>query len=425
MTKHDFSTKLNSKLSFVPIFFFSLFIIYGTTIPFDFSNFTSALQKIEHVSLHPFFNFDGHRVSFSDVLQNILLFIPLGLLGGIFIKKLRPSPINFFIVVTYGASLSMFVETLQLFSKSRTTSITDVITNTVGTVVGYLLTSASFRVFKFLHQRIFFQKLLQSRTFIPLVLTVCIVIIEILQPFDLALSPSSIYSKLKNILHDPLNISFSLRDDFWVITLYATISYLSLQFLSDLHLDFKPYFFIPFFALPCVLELSQFIVTSRAPELWDIMTALSGITFGILIYQLLKKNKTFSFAVSVTGFFISYIGKLYSPFKLNTNHTPLNMTLFSSEYEQTTMTSLGNVMETAVLFTFGGYLLCRFFNDRQRKSIALLLLLIIIAFSEYLQGWIQGRYPDISDIIVGYVAFLTGMYFNIKGEKEIRKTLLL
>lgn len=404
---------------------FSLFIIYGTTIPFDFTSITSAFQKIDQISWHPFFDLQGHRVSFSDVLQNILLFIPIGLLGGIFIRSFRSTLLKFFIISAYGAFLSIFVETIQLFSQSRTTSITDVITNTAGTVLGYFFTSAALKVIRFFHQRIFFQKLLQSTYFIPLVLILCIVIIEILQPFDLALNPSSIYSKLKHILQNPFNISFSIRDDLWVITLYTSLGYLLLKCLFDLRLSFKPYHFLALFIFPCLLEFSQFLVTSRMPELWDIVIALSGITFGILIFPILKDNKTFSFFSVFIGFLISFICKLYAPFIINVHRTPLNLIPFSSEYKQTTMISLGNTMEVIVLFSFGGYLVGRFLKDRQKRNTAFLLFFIIIAVSEYLQGWIQGRYPDISDIIVGYLSFLTGIYFNIKGEKEIQKALLL
>ena len=69
-------------------------------------------------------------------LLNILLFIPLG----IFLPMLWKENYNnkFSKVLIFGFLLSLIIEILQIFT-FRLTDINDLITNTLGTVIGYLI----------------------------------------------------------------------------------------------------------------------------------------------------------------------------------------------------------------------------------------------------------------------------------------------
>ena len=58
---------------------FALFLVYGTTIPFNFSSEPGwAAQKLAHIPLNPFIAADtGGRISIPDFVQNVLLFLVL------------------------------------------------------------------------------------------------------------------------------------------------------------------------------------------------------------------------------------------------------------------------------------------------------------------------------------------------------------
>ena len=73
------------------------------------------------------------------VVENVLLFIPYGFLCSCAFAKLR----NFFSCMLFGALTSMAVEFLQLVTARGYFQIDDILTNILGTVVGYLL----FRLF--------------------------------------------------------------------------------------------------------------------------------------------------------------------------------------------------------------------------------------------------------------------------------------
>lgn len=69
------------------------------------------------------------------VIENVLLFIPYGFLGCLAYTRLQ----NLFSCVLLGALTSMAVECLQLVTARGYFQIDDILTNIIGTIVGYLL----------------------------------------------------------------------------------------------------------------------------------------------------------------------------------------------------------------------------------------------------------------------------------------------
>jgi hypothetical protein len=111
------------------------------------SYFTLSIQKIAIIymvvslgliTLNPF-NFQIFiytpwvwHLDWQDSLQNILLFMPLGI---ILRCTLRQSS---FILVIYGISLSLSIEFLQMGIPERSSNIYDIFFNTMGTLLGIL-----------------------------------------------------------------------------------------------------------------------------------------------------------------------------------------------------------------------------------------------------------------------------------------------
>jgi len=112
-----------------------IYLFISTLAPFDFSlfyfkqffssNFTSRIAFIFHVKV-------------PDVVNNILLFLPFGMLLFFLIRgdRTKRTKIRLWIPIFAGALLSMFIEGAQLFLE-RSTSIIDIITNTTGTALGF------------------------------------------------------------------------------------------------------------------------------------------------------------------------------------------------------------------------------------------------------------------------------------------------
>ena len=117
-------------------------VIIATLYPFNFFSIDNfSLQKI-------FASFDNSSF-LKDIVNNILLFIPLGFSSTAFLRQIKINPISkLFILIIISAGLSLSVEILQVFLPSRSPTPADIINNTIGGVVGiicfYLWHSESF-----------------------------------------------------------------------------------------------------------------------------------------------------------------------------------------------------------------------------------------------------------------------------------------
>jgi len=120
--------KFRSISTTIAAFFFSLYLctVYAMV----------GLPNITYVRFHPNFNYIPFRYFFSDIssLLNVILFIPLGL----FLPVLRSRFQKTGFTVLFGFLMSLFIEFFQIFTM-RASDINDLITNTVGTILGFFL----------------------------------------------------------------------------------------------------------------------------------------------------------------------------------------------------------------------------------------------------------------------------------------------
>jgi glycopeptide antibiotics resistance protein len=107
-----------------------------------------SLKEIEEIRAYNFIPFhyeDGHNIAFhfSEVVDNILIFIPAGVYLSLLFKKM---PLLGKIALIFVASLAL--ECSQYILAVGRFDITDLITNTVGGIIGigiYLIGRALFR----------------------------------------------------------------------------------------------------------------------------------------------------------------------------------------------------------------------------------------------------------------------------------------
>ncbi len=124
------------KPTYILLAVWGLFILYGTTIPFDFSASSAQVAaKIDQVLERPW-----QAASRMDVLSNILLFMPWGFLCSVGLAGRRTGyALTLLIASLTGLALSATVESLQLFAPTRTTSLIDLATNFSGSLIGALI----------------------------------------------------------------------------------------------------------------------------------------------------------------------------------------------------------------------------------------------------------------------------------------------
>jgi VanZ family protein len=72
----------------------------------------------------------------QDVAVNIGGFVPLGLFAGAYLSLTAPNRWVALAVIALGGTISLTIESLQVFLPTRDSDMTDVITNTLGTCIG-------------------------------------------------------------------------------------------------------------------------------------------------------------------------------------------------------------------------------------------------------------------------------------------------
>ncbi len=78
-----------------------------------------------------------------DLLGNIVLFVPFGVLASIILKqKKRPTWMRILLAFGAGLLFSSFIETVQFWFPTRTTDVDDIIFNSSGTLLGMGLVPA-------------------------------------------------------------------------------------------------------------------------------------------------------------------------------------------------------------------------------------------------------------------------------------------
>ncbi|MBO1055305.1 MAG: VanZ family protein [Dolichospermum sp. JUN01] len=119
-----------------------LAVLIATLYPFNFS-------LVDHFSIQTIITSFDNASSFQDLVNNILLFMPLGFSSTAFFQKIKIKTISkLFTIIFISAGLSLTVEILQMFLPSRSPTPADLINNTIGGIVGmicfYIWNSQSF-----------------------------------------------------------------------------------------------------------------------------------------------------------------------------------------------------------------------------------------------------------------------------------------
>jgi len=113
-----------------------LLLVYASLIPYDFSTDIDLHWRINQ-ALHSWPINPYARVSGSDILSNIILYIPLGALLATHISlKKRAKWKTFTATLLICIATSFSIETAQIFSHVRIASITDLLMNSISGALG-------------------------------------------------------------------------------------------------------------------------------------------------------------------------------------------------------------------------------------------------------------------------------------------------
>ena len=269
--------------------FYFLFILYGSFIPFRFSDDPEFVRSQFVRFFAPPFHHGVRRFSLPDVVSNILLFVPFGFLwvGGEFSLRMQS---RFWRVAFTGGVLGLLsglmIESGQMFSPGRIASILDALCNGIGSVTGAAAGFLLFRAFRGSFGLILLQLLRQRPSIVLLTLLLLASVADAYYPFDVTLDVSAVWHNLKNTRLIPF--AGGLRR-FWLdlfverILLFAAIGYLALRNLTQGSAPTRRLAWAACSVIAMVIEVGKLFFVGRVPNLDNVVLSSVGALVGVLL----------------------------------------------------------------------------------------------------------------------------------------------
>jgi VanZ family protein len=269
--------------------FYCLFILYGSFIPFRFSDDPEFVRS----QFVRFFTLPYHhgvrKFSIPDVLSNILLFIPFGFLwvGGKFCLRASNGLWSaIFAGGALGSLCGLTIESGQMFSPGRIASILDALCNGLGSAFGAAAGYLLFRAFRGSFGLILLQLLQRRPSLVLLALLLFAAMADAYYPFDITLDVSSVWHNLKNTRLIPF--AGGLRR-FWLdlfvekSLLFAAIGYLALRNLPQGTARARTLAWAACSAIAVLIEGGKLFFAGRAPNVDNVVFSALGALGGVVL----------------------------------------------------------------------------------------------------------------------------------------------
>ena len=113
-----------------------IFLLFCSTVIFR------ATGEIRQYDFHPFWSYDRPELLVENIM-NVVVFIPVGLLLGIAFKQM-----TWWKALLIGCGISVTIEALQFFLMRGFSEVDDVLHNTMGALIGFMLVKGSRLILK-------------------------------------------------------------------------------------------------------------------------------------------------------------------------------------------------------------------------------------------------------------------------------------
>jgi VanZ family protein len=118
----------------------------------------------------------------------------------------------------------------------------------------------------------------------------------------------------------------------------------------------------------------------------------------------------------VIGIAVGAAMQMLTPFEISPAYQSFGWFPFFNYYQHTTFETVSHVFEILLLYFPLGFCACQVMRSRAHATVASIVLALAIAVPiEYAQGWFVGRYPDVTDAVLGVVAAIVGVLAGSYG----------
>ncbi len=405
-----------------------LFLIYASVVPFDFirskADFYQAIAQIRWI---PFFL--AQERSLPDIVSNLALFFPFGLLLASIMLARMPLWIILCISIVSGAFMSCFLEMIQLFVSSRITSISDVINNALGSGAGALTAYIYHRYINRYLEPVFLHTLKRPLLEVYTVFIFAGILFFACAPFDVSIDISDLKASVKHTLRYPnlivpwryMKSSINNFLLFCAASVFACVAGWRQRF--RLISVVRIFLFCLIFA--GMMECIQLFIVSRSTSVSNFFFAIFGTCSGIGISLIYLKNEHLS--VRMMRFFlvmycIYILFNTMFPFQIEPSPSSklslYTIIPFSMYFVRINIFSVSDLSTQIITFIPMG--ICGIFNKHRKNSKAFVIGLLSGMVLELVQIFIATRYCDSTDAILAGTGALCG---NILAKRffEFRK----
>ncbi len=302
---------------------YCLLVAYATLLPFQFT-LERAGRGQRQIQWDPFHLVSGRPTPVSDLLGNILFFVPVGSLA--YLAQRRTGSTALLSVARStgaGALLSVLVEALQCFTPDRNPATNDVLANTLGATLGALGTAG-------VHLRLSTSRfrghmtpaVRQEPLVVALAGLLALVTVHALVPFDVSLHLQAVKRSVRTARLDPRQDPWTWVDleDVLFFALLAGVAYRIVRKLSGRDCGRSAATSLLFvFVFSTSLEILQLTLKSKVTATLDVITACGGGFLGIAIAALVTRDgpSRHAWAWIVTSYVLGLFLISLRPFELH------------------------------------------------------------------------------------------------------------
>ena len=425
---------------------YALFVIYGSLVPLEFQPvpLDEAVDRLSEIFVLPLL-----VDSRTDVLTNVVLFIPLGYcwLAALRTDRRGGRLAAALLVIVCCVALSVTIEFTQIFFLGRTVALSDMLAECSGGIVGVALWLSSGEIVTALARNVSVERerpALMQR----LLLVYCVgLFVSQMLPLDLTLGLGELAQKYRGgrIILVPFGYSHSswlaaAWDYVSDVALAAPLGAAAALLWTTTGTWRRPWVaFAAGTVAVSFIEFAQLFVFSRFSDVTDLVTGSIGVALGVAAVPALSDRRTATMvrkepargavalariAVAVwTGVLVSYH---WQPFDFTVEprrvvagvHELLSLP-FSSYYAATTFHAFLELIRKSLLALPLGMLLRLSWpvGDHSKSPIsqARLVLLAGLGFCLLLavevgQIFLPARVPDMTDAILGELGVVAGLW---------------
>ena len=392
---------------------YGLLLVYGTLFPFNewLTPGASPWSLMWQRGLHD--------ASKADILTNLLVYMPLGLL---LMRTLanRRCPLCMVLLVTLASALlSLTLEYLQAHLPGRVPSVADVVLNTGGGFAGALLalgvrpdTAVGEKLYRIRYRYIHPGPLANLG-----LLTLCLWTLSQISPLVPSIDLGNLRHGLKPLwqtLQNPAALE-------WVRVLEYSLSITAVGMMSSTLLRLRYRALLIFTSFVSLVLLYKIPVVGRQLSLEALLGLAIGLIVTTLIYEKPQRPRLLIAVCAILG--MTLASGLHVPADtIATNLTTFNWIPFRSHFSNN-ITGLIDILGGLWPFVALSFI-AQLANSNHRRLLILAGTVLVFPSMfalEWYQQYLPGRSPDITDAIIATIAWILPWFYPALSKKKTIK----